>query len=259
MTSRATGAVKTGERAEKKTRSTLTESQYAAAQEVASRVYAGSMKRAAGVAALADKHGLNQTTARYAIDIYQRLLQGTVFTRAMSAESIASFIERIAIEHGPSGRACALVSLRAHLACRPNKKIQAWLQRFERQAAAPIDRTRLEFEQDFADQVERSLRDTQAERLARLAHANKSPATTVVQTRVFLRNPDVVAASLTRASGACERCRRDAPFRRAKDGTPYLEVHHKVHLAQGGEDTFENAIALCPNCHRESHHGSPDA
>jgi len=34
-----------------------------------------------------------------------------------------------------------------------------------------------------------------------------------------------------------------------------LEVHHKVPLAEGGDDTVENAIALCPNCHRHAHYG----
>ncbi|MGH8437576.1 MAG: HNH endonuclease [Pseudomonas sp.] len=33
------------------------------------------------------------------------------------------------------------------------------------------------------------------------------------------------------------------------------EVHHKVRLADGGLDTVENAIAVCPNCHRQAHFG----
>jgi len=28
-----------------------------------------------------------------------------------------------------------------------------------------------------------------------------------------------------------------------------------VPLSEGGEDTLENAIALCPNCHRKMHYG----
>jgi len=44
-------------------------------------------------------------------------------------------------------------------------------------------------------------------------------------------------------------------FIRKKDNTPYLEVHHKIQLAEGGEDSIENAIAVCPNCHRELHFG----
>jgi 5-methylcytosine-specific restriction protein A len=37
-----------------------------------------------------------------------------------------------------------------------------------------------------------------------------------------------------------------------------LEVHHKIRLADGGFDTVENAIAVCPNCHRQCHHGRSD-
>jgi 5-methylcytosine-specific restriction protein A len=35
-----------------------------------------------------------------------------------------------------------------------------------------------------------------------------------------------------------------------------LEVHHKTPLSARGEDTVENAIALCANCHRELHYGA---
>jgi 5-methylcytosine-specific restriction protein A len=60
---------------------------------------------------------------------------------------------------------------------------------------------------------------------------------------------------LERASGICEQCNEDAPFKRKKDGTPYLEVHHRIPLSEGGFDTVGNAIAVCPNCHRELHYG----
>jgi 5-methylcytosine-specific restriction protein A len=63
------------------------------------------------------------------------------------------------------------------------------------------------------------------------------------------------AEALERANGYCERCRATAPFKRAANGSPYLEVHHVVPLAEGGEDSIENATALCPNCHRELHFG----
>jgi 5-methylcytosine-specific restriction protein A len=72
---------------------------------------------------------------------------------------------------------------------------------------------------------------------------------------VYQRNPDVVAEVLARANGVCEGCQSPAPFIRAKDGTPYLEVHHNVQLALGGDDTVKNAVALCPNCHRKAHFG----
>ncbi|MDH7515993.1 MAG: HNH endonuclease, partial [Bacteroidota bacterium] len=65
----------------------------------------------------------------------------------------------------------------------------------------------------------------------------------------------VIAEVLARANGICESCRQPAPFRRASDGSPYLEVHHRVWLSRGGEDTVSNAVALCPNCHRRMHYG----
>lgn len=89
----------------------------------------------------------------------------------------------------------------------------------------------------------------------RLAAANRKPASTRVTSTAFLRNPDVVAEVLFRAHGVCERCKQPAPFKRATDGTPYLEVHHRIRLADGGDDTVENAVALCPNCHRKAHYG----
>lgn len=89
----------------------------------------------------------------------------------------------------------------------------------------------------------------------RLEKANKRPEEIQVISRAFKRNADVVTAVLDRANGFCEKCECKAPFIRAKDNTPYLEVHHVIQLANGGEDSVENAIAVCPNCHRELHFG----
>ncbi|WLE60554.1 HNH endonuclease [Burkholderia plantarii] len=108
---------------------------------------------------------------------------------------------------------------------------------------------------NFELAVEKSTRDTSAARKARLKKAPTRPKIIRIVTEVFLRNADVVAEVLQRASGFCERCKKPAPFLRKKDATPYLEVHHRIQLANGGEDTEDNAIALCPNCHRELHFG----
>lgn len=95
-----------------------------------------------------------------------------------------------------------------------------------------------------------------ADRAKRLLEAPKLPQEVQTISRSFRRNADVVAQVLERADGVCERCSSDAPFIRASDRTPFLEVHHKKTLAAGGEDTVENAIAVCPNCHRELHFGA---
>ncbi len=59
---------------------------------------------------------------------------------------------------------------------------------------------------------------------------------------------------LARADGVCESCERPAPFMR-KDGSPYLEPHHIRRVSDGGPDHPSWVAAICPNCHREIHHG----
>jgi len=70
----------------------------------------------------------------------------------------------------------------------------------------------------------------------------------------FVRDAAVVAYVLVGAQGKCESCQQNAPFTK-ESGDPFLEVHHVKPLAEGGSDTVSNAIAACPNCHRELHHG----
>lgn len=109
--------------------------------------------------------------------------------------------------------------------------------------------------EDFNRRLELSLQSSAADRKRRLAFADPLPPRVEVLTSVFVRNTDVVAEVLERAAGVCEGCLEPAPFTRASDGTPYLEVHHRVPLASGGADTVANALALCPNCHRQRHFG----
>ena len=114
-------------------------------------------------------------------------------------------------------------------------------------------------ELDFDDQVTSSLKDSEADRLKRLQNAPRLPTFSTASVIVFDRNPDVVAAVLLHADGVCEECKSPAPFIRRRDNTPYLEVHHRIRLADGGEDSVENALAVCPNCHRRLHFGLNDA
>lgn len=66
------------------------------------------------------------------------------------------------------------------------------------------------------------------------------------------RNSYVVEYAKRRANGVCELCEIEAPFLN-KNNEPYLETHHIEWLANGGEDTIENTVALCPNCHTKMH------
>lgn len=119
--------------------------------------------------------------------------------------------------------------------------------------------------QGFTESVERyySRLDTEVSRLRGDSKARKtlleaapeSPVSFTTTTTIFRRNPGVIAEVLVRSNGHCEKCQKAAPFKRASDGSPYLEVHHHIPLSKGGNDKIENALALCPNCHREAHFG----
>jgi 5-methylcytosine-specific restriction protein A len=111
------------------------------------------------------------------------------------------------------------------------------------------------YHNEFNRQISKAGGSSRDLRLARLKVAPRRPAKIMTVGSVYVRNPDVVVEVLYRAGGACEGCKQSAPFSRNKDGSPYLEVHHRVHLSEGGDDTVENALALCPNCHRQEHHG----
>ncbi|MFA5177573.1 MAG: HNH endonuclease signature motif containing protein [Candidatus Omnitrophota bacterium] len=112
-----------------------------------------------------------------------------------------------------------------------------------------------DYETDLNQAVEQSKESTEAERRKRLASAERLPERVQLLSTGFRRNADVIIEVLRRSAGVCEKCKRPAPFLRRSDGMPFLEVHHWQPLCKGGEDTVENAGALCPNCHREAHFG----
>jgi 5-methylcytosine-specific restriction protein A len=93
-----------------------------------------------------------------------------------------------------------------------------------------------------------------ATRIPVIPTGNPSPNSFAQMTVVIERDPGVRTWILRAAEGFCELCRQPAPFLDA-EGVPFLEVHHVIPLATGGPDTITNAVALCPNCHRELHHG----
>ncbi len=69
---------------------------------------------------------------------------------------------------------------------------------------------------------------------------------------VFVRDPRVRNLVKQRSNGRCEFC--GEPGFEMASGAIYLETHHIVPLSEGGPDTIENVIALCPLDHRMAHY-----
>ena len=83
-------------------------------------------------------------------------------------------------------------------------------------------------------------------------NAPTQPGVRNVLSKQYERNQDVAELVKRRANGICELCENEAPFI-TKGGEPYLESHHIIWLSREGSDSVENAVALCPNCHRRMH------
>ena len=71
-------------------------------------------------------------------------------------------------------------------------------------------------------------------------------------TESYIRDRYVSEYVKRSAHGICQLCNKPAPFNDF-NGKPFLETHHIIWLADGGADSIENMVALCPNCHRKMH------
>ncbi|MFT3983585.1 MAG: HNH endonuclease [Lachnospiraceae bacterium] len=69
---------------------------------------------------------------------------------------------------------------------------------------------------------------------------------------VYYRSPYIKEMVKYIADGKCQMCGEKAPFY-DKENKPYLEEHHVKRLADGGSDSMDNVVAVCPNCHRRVH------
>lgn len=92
-----------------------------------------------------------------------------------------------------------------------------------------------------------------------IAEKKKSKASSsMLRAKVYHRDPSIAAYVKKRADGHCQLCGSSAPFI-DKNGDPYLECHHIEWLSNGGIDSIDNCVALCPNCHRKMHILNSDA
>lgn len=230
-----------------------------AAFTIAKKVFDGELSQTEGARQLNEEHGLNINSAKIMITVYGKMVRGLEFKRALSAPDMSYYLARIMGEGGPRSLANPVEALWKHITYYEAKNsvtLKSLRDLHSSYLAIANGITRLDdLNNSFNEAVEKAIKAPDDKRQKRISESSVIPKTKPVVVHVYERNPYVVAEVLTRAKGVCERCEAWAPFKRKKDGSPYLEVHHKIRLADGGEDTVSNAIALCPNCHREQHFG----
>lgn len=229
---------------------------------LAKKVFSGEMTQQGAANQLNKAHNINVNSAKIMIAVYARMVRGLEFKRALSAPDMNYYLATLLAEGGPKALINPVKALWSHIEyyeAKNSVNLNTLRELYATYSAISEGiRTSESVQEDFQKAVEKATKTPKAERERLLKSFGKVPRTRPVVSLVFERNPYVVVEVLGRANGYCERCKSLAPFKKRKDNTPYLEVHHRVRLADGGEDTVENAIALCPNCHRQLHFGLPE-
>jgi len=75
--------------------------------------------------------------------------------------------------------------------------------------------------------------------------------------KVWVRSETVRRNVRERAQGKCEWCGQ--PGFQMENGSIYVETHHIIPLSEEGLDSEGNVVAICPNHHRQAHHGQQKA
>jgi len=229
------------------------------AYETSKKVFAGELTQQDAAKCLHAEHGINVNSAKIMIAVYGKMVRGLEFKRALSARDMNYYLARFLADGGPSGLRNPVNALLMHIVYYENRNNVTLNSLREIHTTYSALNNGIKntdtIQDDFLKSVEEAKELSDEERKRRLLASPKQPRTRPVMVITYERNPYVVVEVLKRAQGVCEACKSTAPFRRKKDDTPYLEVHHKIRLADGGFDTVDNAIALCPNCHRKFHFG----
>jgi 5-methylcytosine-specific restriction protein A len=237
---------------------TITPAQIQAAYALARDVYDKKVEERAAVQSL-ERQGMNPASASDYIRNLSQMLDGKPYHRTLNDAGTSYYLQEVLADYGPAAATNALAALRGHIVYyegirgsrRPSlRKIAAEFQEALSRCIA-VDEQAL-----FQAEVQASEALPDDRRKAASRAFPKKPRTRIISVVAYDRNPHVVRSVLKRAAGVCEDCGQPAPFNRISTGKPYLEVHHKIRLADGGDDSVENALAVCPNCHRRSHYGA---
>jgi 5-methylcytosine-specific restriction enzyme A len=238
----------------------ITDRQIEAAYDRGIAVHAGEMGFAEAVASLHADFAMNSKSAADYVRNVGNLLNGKLYQRTFNLLAAEYFLSRISKDFPASVLGAAISAMKLHIGYYQSVSgtklpgLAALCEKYVKSAnLAPVELTL--FSADFDAETENALLLSSQQRQDRAREYSRKPNSVLVLTSAFVRNPFVKAEVLIRSKGICEMCKRDGPFKKKKDGELYLEVHHKIPLAEGGDDTIENAMALCPGCHREAHLG----
>ncbi|WP_323768269.1 HNH endonuclease [Marinovum sp.] len=245
----------------------ITESDFSLCYDLGVKVVKGQLDFKAAVKE-ATRAGMNSTSASDYIRTVEFMTEGRTFKRAINANAVELYLSNIQTDFGPGGLRSAIEALSGHIEYYESFKRgklrtlaevrDRFSKAYSNSRVSEIDYLTEDLSGAFQTQITAAALLSKKDRETQLKQWREIPQRLSVLTTAFRRNPYVVAERLSISEGKCEGCNKSAPFFR-DDGTAFLEVHHITPLSEGGLDTIENTMALCPNCHREAHFGSDRA
>lgn len=234
---------------------TLSVSKVNAIIEAGKSVISGANTRADVINYLNKKFNISKNTLRLNIGAYESMSSGNVYTMNITQPVTVMFLEDFKRNNQLLN---AINSLEKHIEFLESDGSRALGLRKIKESYSKIlypDELK-NFQKEISDQVDAyKLKSISALEKYLNSKPDAPPLLMAVTTYVYKREPALVAWALKKAKGRCGKCGSKAPFNKAADQMPYLEVHHLKPLSEGGSDNMNNVIALCPNCHREIHHG----
>lgn len=97
--------------------------------------------------------------------------------------------------------------------------------------------------------------EVEDEKVVEISRAEPQRREYLIET--FARNRGWVAEAKNRFGVYCMSQDCKNTFNKP-DGTPYIEVHHIIPMADGGEDGLWNLAVLCAHHHRMAHFSAPE-
>ena len=206
---------------------------------------------------LVAKFQMNAASAQFTLRNISKLLSGMPYPRTMKAPVLEFYLNQIFDRFGTAAAGKAMQSVQEHLTNYPKgpqKAVRAVYEAYVLKNSV-ISSSLPDGFSAFDSEVEKAMGLSDSIRKNSLPPSGWKPPRIATTVYAFARNAAVAAEVRLRAKGICENCKNPAPFIKKGNGLPFLEVHHIVRLADEGEDTVENAMAVCPNCHRQLHYG----
>ncbi|WP_296386813.1 HNH endonuclease [Winogradskyella sp.] len=221
---------------------------------VSKKVLEGEITKSEGINQLYSKINMNKGSASIIIgQVYPKLFNGVLFKRTVSVAYFSCFLECIKRDYGNKQLSISLSGLKKHIdyiLTTGDSKIT-----LRKIYGKYLELSRIQLTNNQQDEIEqteiidlfkeKSKNDLKAE-LDNLPELETEEV--YVNQKKYKRDNKAIALIKLLRNNECQICGKHI---KKKDGTKYIEAAHIKAKSEGGNETLENILLLCPNHHKE--------